>query len=136
MVTTQVGLRSDGTEPTLYEAVGGAAFFERLIDEFYNAVEADDLLIARYPTPHDPVGSRQRFCLFLIQYWGGPTTYSDQRGHPRLRMRHAPFEVDEVAIMHWLGAMRHALDLVAPPPSIDAILWRYFLAAAEAMRNA
>jgi len=122
-------------EATLYEAVGGDAFFVQLVDHFYDNVEADAELLAHYPDPDHLGPARERFRLFLIQYWGGPTTYSDERGHPRLRMRHAPFRVDPDARDRWLAAMRCAIDAMDPDPAIDAALWQYFTGAAEAMRN-
>ena len=123
-------------EPTLYDAVGGDDFFVQLVDHFYDNVEADAALLALYPDQHDLAGARERFRLFLIQYWGGPTTYSDERGHPRLRMRHAPFVIDPEARDRWLAAMRSAIDVMDVDPAIDAALWGYFTNAAEAMRNA
>jgi hemoglobin len=122
-------------EPTLFDAVGGEPFFVELVDHFYDNVEADAALLAHYPDQADLTGARERFRLFLIQYWGGPTTYSDQRGHPRLRMRHAPFVVDPDARDRWLAAMRSAIDVMDVDPAIDAALWGYFTNAAEAMRN-
>ena len=99
-------------------------------------MEADPVLLALYPDPADLGPARERLHLFLIQYWGGPTTYSDERGHPRLRMRHQPFRIDADARNRWLAAMRGALDAMDPDPAIDAAMWQYFVAAAEAMRNA
>lgn len=122
-------------EPTLYDAVGGDDFFVQLVDHFYDNVEADAALLALYPDQHDLAGARERFRLFLIQYWGGPTTYSDERGHPRLRMRHAPFVIDPEGRDRWLAAMRSAIDVMDVDPAIDAALWGYFTNAAEAMRN-
>lgn len=123
-------------EPTLYDAVGGDDFFVQLVDHFYDNVEADAALLALYPDQHDLAGARERFRLFLIQYWGGPTTYSDERGHPRLRMRHAPFVIDPEGRDRWLAAMRSAIDVMDVDPAIDAAVWGYFTNAAEAMRNA
>jgi hemoglobin len=120
---------------TVYEAAGGEAFFTRLVDIFYREVEADPLLLAIYPDPTDLVGARERFALFLMQYWGGPTTYDEQRGHPRLRMRHAPFVIDEAGRDHWLAAMRAALDETNPPPVLRQAFDEYFATTAEAMRN-
>ena len=120
---------------SLYEAVGGMMFFERLVDHFYAAVAADAVLLPLYPEPDDLAPARQRLTLFLAQYWGGPTTYSDQRGHPRLRMRHAPFLVGDRERDHWMAAMRGALDALAPPPAIAEALLDYFTVAADAMRN-
>ena len=119
----------------MYERLGGHQFFVDLVEDFYCAVEADAELIAVYPQPHDPIATRERFRLFLEQYWGGPTTYSDTRGHPRLRMRHLPFPVDDNAMLRWLRAMRHALDERHLDPAVDEELWSYFAMAAPAMRN-
>ena len=122
-------------EPTLYEEAGGLPFFERLVDRFYAGVEADAELLALYPNHDDLAGARRRLSLFLAQYWGGPTTYSDERGHPRLRMRHVPFAIDAAARDRWLVAMCAAVADVEPPPSVAARLLGYFEMAAEAMRN-
>ena len=122
-------------EPSMYERVGGHQFFVDLVEDFYSAVEADAELIAVYPKPHDPIATRERLRLFLEQYWGGPTTYSDTRGHPRLRMRHLPFPVDDNAMLRWLRAMRHALDQRELESTLDEELWAYFAMAAPAMRN-
>ena len=106
MAISSVGPPRSGPEPTLYEAVGGEPFFVRLVDLFYDNVEADADLLALYPEPDDLSGSRrERFRLFLCQYWGGPSTYSEQRGHPRLRMRHGTFVIDPAARDRWLVAM-------------------------------
>lgn len=123
------------TEPTLYEAAGGLPFFERLVDRFYAGVEADDALLALYPDRDDLVGARRRLTLFLAQYWGGPTTYSDERGHPRLHMRHVGFAIDPAARDRWLTAMRAAVAEMDPAPDVAGKLLRYFEMAAEAMRN-
>jgi hemoglobin len=123
------------TEATLYEAAGGLPFFERLVDLFYAGVEADEALLALYPDRDDLVGARRRLTLFLAQYWGGPTTYSDERGHPRLHMRHVPFAIDPAARDRWLTAMRAAVAESNPSPAIAERLLRYFEMAAAAMRN-
>jgi hemoglobin len=120
----------------LYEVVGGEPFFTALVDHFYASVRADEALLALYPDQVDLDPAKERLRLFLIQYWGGPTTYSDERGHPRLRMRHAPFVIDPAARDRWLAAMRGAIDSLDPSPAVDAALWEYFTMAAEAMRNA
>ncbi len=110
------------------------ATFHRLVETFYEGVAADPVLRALYP--EDDLGpAEERLRLFLIQYWGGPTTYSDQRGHPRLRMRHAPFAINAAARDAWLGHMRIALDSLELPPSYEQELWDYFLRAADSMRN-
>jgi hemoglobin len=118
----------------LYERAGGTAFFEALVGRFYAAVAADELLRPIYPEP-DLVGAQHRLTLFLIQYWGGPTAYDLERGHPRLRMRHAPFAIGPAERDRWLLHMRAAVVALAPPPDVAAELERYFAMAAEAMRN-
>lgn len=122
-------------ELTLYDEAGGLAFFERLVDRFYEGVEADPELLALYPDHADLAGARRRLALFLAQYWGGPTTYSQERGHPRLYMRHVGFPIDPAARDRWLAAMRAAVAELAPAPSISTRLLDYFEMAAEAMRN-
>ncbi len=123
------------SDVTLYETVGGMAFFERLVDVFYDGVEADAVLLGLYPDPTDLGPARRRFALFLAQYWGGPTRYNDERGHPRLRMRHGPFAIDPDARDRWLTCIRHAVDVCAPPVDAAVLLLDYFEMAAEAMRN-
>ncbi len=132
MTTTGSG---DDAPETLYDALCGMPFFSELVDAFYDRVERDPVLLALYPEPDDLGPARERLRLFLAQYWGGPTTYSDTRGHPRLRMRHAPFPVDADARDHWLAAMRGALDELNPPTPYATALWDYFTMAADAMRN-
>ena len=119
---------------TLYERAGGTPFFEALVGRFYDGVQADPLLRPIYPEA-DLVGARHRLTLFLIQYWGGPTTYDQERGHPRLRMRHAPFAIGPAERDRWLVHMRAAIAGLAPPDDVAAELERYFAMAAEAMRN-
>ncbi|MEZ5320731.1 MAG: globin [Microthrixaceae bacterium] len=135
MAVSPMGPPRRTPEPTLFEAVGGEPFFVDLVDRFYGHVAAIPELIAIYPDREDLSGARDRLRLFLVQYWGGPATYSEERGHPRLRMRHAPFVVDVAQRDNWLAAMRAALDDMAPDPAIDTAMWDYFTAAAEAMRN-
>jgi hemoglobin len=120
--------------PSLYDRAGGTPFFEALVGHFYAGVATDPVLRPIYPDP-DLAPAQRRLTLFLVQYWGGPTTYGDERGHPRLRMRHAPFAIGSVARDHWLFHMRAALFEMAPGPEVAAELERYFTAAAEAMRN-
>jgi hemoglobin len=123
-------------QPTeVFEAVGGIAFFERLVDRFYDAVEGDPVLLRLYPNPDDLSAARRHLTLFLAQYWGGPTTYSDERGHPRLRMRHAPFAIGPEERDHWLAHMRAAVAAVDPEPEVRKALEEYFAIAAESMRN-
>lgn len=95
----------------VHDAVGGPTFFVDLVDGFYAGVRADPLLRPMYP--EDLAESRRHLAGFLTQYWGGPSTYSDERGHPRLRMRHAPFAIGEAERDAWLGHMLGSLDAVA-----------------------
>jgi hemoglobin len=111
------------------------AFFEQLVASFYRGVAADPVLLRLYPEPHDLAGARRRLTLFLAQYWGGPTTYSDERGHPRLRARHFAFEIGPDERDRWLAHMRAAIGTMDPPEAIAARLDAYFVMAAEAMRN-
>ena len=120
---------------TVYETVGGQPFFDALVDRFYDRVAADPPLLALYPTPEDLTDARRHLALFLGQYWGGPTAYSEQRGHPRLRMRHAPFEIGPDARDRWLAAMMGALDDVDLEPEVRRAFDEYFAMAAESMRN-
>jgi hemoglobin len=124
----------DSQPASLFDAVGGEETFRRLVDTFYAGVADDPALRALYP--EDDLGpASERLRLFLIQYWGGPTTYSDRRGHPRLRMRHAPYPVTPKAKDHWLRHFRAALDEVALPPEQDAQFWDYVTHAAQFMVN-
>ena len=120
---------------SVYERVGGLPFFERLVDRFYEGVEADPVLLRLYPHPEDLAAARRHLSLFLAQYWGGPTTYSDERGHPRLRMRHAPFAIGSLERDRWLVHMRAAIDESGGPDDARAELHAYMTMAAEAMRN-
>jgi hemoglobin len=120
---------------SLYDRVGGMAFFETLVDRFYEGVADDPVLLPLYPEPHDLAPARRRLALFLAQYWGGPSDYSDERGHPRLRMRHAPFSIGGEERDRWLVHMRAAVASLDPPPDIERALLDYFDMAAESMRN-
>jgi hemoglobin len=126
---------ADLAEGSLYEAVGGMPFFVSLVDAFYARVADDEVLLRLYPEHVDLGPARERLTLFLAQYWGGPTTYSDARGHPRLRMRHGPFRIGTIERDHWLHAMTEALNELNPAPEIRARLDDYFVMAADAMRN-
>jgi hemoglobin len=126
------------TEPsteTLYDAVGGMPFFERLVERFYAAVEHDEVLLATYPHPNDLGEARRKLTLFLAQYWGGPSTYHEERGHPALRMRHAPFGIDEDVASRWLSHMREAVEELDPPEPYKRELLEYFAMAAPSLRN-
>ncbi|MGH2680655.1 MAG: globin [Actinomycetota bacterium] len=120
-------------EQTLFDAVGGMPFFERLVARFYEGVAGDPIVRPLYPVDLEP--SSRHLALFLAQYWGGPTTYDTERGHPRLRMRHAPFAIGPSERDRWLVHMRAAVGASdAPEPARRALL-EYFEMAAEAMRN-
>jgi hemoglobin len=121
-------------QQTLYERAGGMPFFEALVGRFYAGVAHDPILRPIYPEA-DLAPAQHRLTLFLAQYWGGPRTYDEERGHPRLRMRHFPFAIDGVARDRWLLHMRAAIAELHPPADVAAELERYFAMAAEAMRN-
>ncbi|WP_410811500.1 globin [Micromonospora sp. 067-2] len=123
-----------GASTTLFEAVGGEPTFRRLVDEFYAGVATDPLLRPMYPDDLAPAADRMT--LFLMQYWGGPNTYSAQRGHPRLRMRHAPFRIGAAERDAWLRHMRHAVDQLDLEPEVASALWDYLERAAYFMVNA
>ncbi|MDR7301040.1 globin [Haloactinomyces albus] len=124
-----------GTPETFYEQVGGEATFHRIVARFYAEVAKDELLRPLYPE-EDLSGAEERLRLFLMQYWGGPHTYSEQRGHPRLRMRHAPFKIGLAERDAWLRCMRIALDEeVDLAPEHRDQLWQYFEMAAHGMVN-
>ena len=131
---TMVEMSTPAPLPTFYEAVGGHETFVRLVDAFYDGVAADDVLRAMYPE-EDLGPAKERLTLFLEQYWGGPTTYGEQRGHPRLRMRHAPFQVNPDARDRWLRHMRTAVDSLGLAPIHEAQLWDYLERAAFSMIN-
>jgi hemoglobin len=119
----------------VFDAAGGMAYFEALVDRFHAGVADDPVLLRLYPEAPDLTGARHRLTLFLAQYWGGPTTYSDERGHPRLRMRHIPFAIGALERDRWLAHMRAAIDEVAAPPEVRARLHDYVTMAADAMMN-
>ncbi|MEI6250720.1 MAG: globin [Actinomycetes bacterium] len=117
-----------------YEAVGGAPVFKKLVDLFYQGVVTDPLLRPLYPDD-DLDGAKERLTLFLMQYWGGPGTYSEQRGHPRLRMRHADFEITGAERDAWLKHMLVAVDALELVPQLHAELTKYLEAAAFSLVN-
>jgi hemoglobin len=122
-------------DSSLYEQVGGEAFFVRLVDAFYVGVEGDEILRSMYP--EDLTESKRHLVLFLMQYWGGPSTYMQERGHPRLRMRHAAFHINKRARDAWLVAMNNALDRERDeitPEQFDE-LRAYFDMVAHQLRN-
>jgi len=118
----------------IYELAGGEETFRLLVRRFYARVATDPVLRAVYPD-EDLSGATERLTLFLIQYWGGPTTYSDQRGHPRLRMRHQPFAIGLAERDAWLGHMKAALDSLDLAPAVRKALLDYFETASTAMIN-
>jgi hemoglobin len=122
-------------EATFYDQVGGHAFFHRLVENFYGEVENDELLRPMYP--EDLSESKRHFEMFLEQYWGGPRNYSQERGHPRLRMRHAPFRITRAARDAWLAAMSKAMERERDAMSSEQFdeLHDYFDMAAHQMRN-
>ncbi|NUO58135.1 MAG: globin [Hamadaea sp.] len=120
---------------SLYEQFGGEPTFRKLVDAFYAGVADDPLLRPMYPE-EDLGPARDRLTKFLMQYWGGPTTYSEERGHPRLRMRHAPYTVDAEARDAWLKHMRVAVDSLGLEPELEQTLWDYLERAAFFMVNA
>lgn len=121
------------SDPTIFELAGGEPAFHRLVDAFYARVEQDPLLRPMFPATLGPGKEHQR--LFLMQYFGGPRTYDEQRGHPRLRMRHAPFPISQAARDAWLGHMLAALDEAAIGEPARSAMRSYFELAATAMIN-
>ncbi|MCF6734503.1 globin [Blastococcus sp. KM273129] len=126
--------RSLPSARTFYDEIGGEETFRRLVQRFYAAVRTDPVLQPMYPQD-DWEGAETRLRGFLEQYWGGPTTYSEQRGHPRLRMRHAPFAIGPVERDAWLTHMRDAVDSLGLTPEQHATLWGYLEMAARSMQN-
>ncbi|GAB3960136.1 globin [Streptomyces sparsus] len=121
-------------QQTFFEQVGGEQTFRRLVRRFYEGVAGDPLLRPMYPE-EDLGPAEERLALFLMQYWGGPRTYSEGRGHPRLRMRHAPFRVDQAAHDAWLKHMGDAVTELGLPPEQEKQLWDYLVYAAASMVN-
>ncbi len=121
-------------EVSFYEAIGGSPTFQRLVEVFYAGVETDPILRPLYPEA-DLKPAARRLRLFLEQYWGGPTTYSAERGHPRLRMRHAPYRIGPRERDAWLHHMRRAVDELQLPEEYEKTLWDYLERAAHFMVN-
>lgn len=134
-VTLRLSAGGEAVQGNFWEQVGGRATFEKLVRAFYEGIATDEVLLPMYPEQPDLEPAIQRLTGFLEQYWGGPTTYSQERGHPRLRMRHLPFKVNPDARDRWLKHMRAALDTLELPPLQDATLWGYLDRAAHAMVN-
>jgi len=119
---------------SFYDAVGGEEFFRRLVHRFYQGVAADPELRRVYPSK-DLGPAEEHLRLFLMQYWGGPGTYSETRGHPRLRKRHVHFRIGEAERDSWLRHMRDALDELEVPEPLDRQLWEYLVMAAHSLVN-
>lgn len=119
---------------TFYQAVGGEETFRRLVSRFYQGVAADPLLRPLYPE-EDLAGAEERLRQFLIQYWGGPNTYSQQRGHPALRMRHARFAIGQAERDAWLRHMTEAVETLELPAPLAAMLLDYLTMASTALIN-
>jgi hemoglobin len=117
-----------------YEAFGGEPFFADLVSQFYAHVATNEILRPMYP-PEDMKGAAHRLQMFLEQYWGGPTTYQEERGHPRLRMRHAGFHINPAARDAWLECMKAAVDGVDLDAAGKEKLWRYLEGAAQHLVN-
>jgi len=122
------------SEPSFYERMGGEEVFKELTKRFYQEVSENQVLKPMYPEG-DMAGAEERLRLFLEQYWGGPTTYSDTRGHPRLRMRHAPFKIGNVEHDAWLACMHKAVIDLDMVEELKEELWTYFQYAAHSMKN-
>jgi hemoglobin len=123
------------SQDTFYEKVGGQKTFSQLISHFYALVAVDPILRPMYPES-DLKAAALRLQMFLEQYWGGPTTYSEQRGHPRLRMRHAPFHISRVEHDSWINCMQQAVADLKIDQDLKDQLWSYLTQAASAMINA
>ena len=134
-VTLRMSAGGEAAQGNFWEQIGGRPTFEKLVRAFYEGVATDEVLLPMYPEQPDLEGAIQRLTGFLEQYWGGPTTYSEERGHPRLRMRHMPFKVNPDARDRWLTHMRAAQDTLALSPLQDATLWSYLERAAHSMVN-
>ena len=119
---------------SFYDQVGGEKFFSDLVSQFYAHVATDSILRPMYPDS-DLKAAAERLQLFLEQYWGGPTTYQESRGHPRLRIRHAGFHINSAARDAWLNAMRVVLDGIEMDERLRAQLWSYLEMAAQSMVN-
>ncbi len=121
-------------EKSLFERIGGEETFEQLVSHFYALVSQDPILRPMYPDD-DFHAAAERLMLFLMQYWGGPHTYSEMRGHPRLRMRHAQFTIDSHARDAWLRCMKSAVDELTIDESDRTELWNYLEMAAHSLVN-
>jgi len=120
----------------MYEALGGDAFFVDLVEGVYQGLENNEILRPMYP--EDLTDAKRHLVLFLVQYWGGPRTYLEERGHPRLRMRHAPFKITKRAREAWMTAMMSSLDALKSRMTDEQYqeFSEYFAMAAMQLRNA
>ena len=134
-VPLRVSAGGGAVQENFWQKIGGRPTFEKLVRAFYDGIRTDEVLFPMYPEQPELEGAIQRLTGFLEQYWGGPGTYSEERGHPRLRMRHTPFKVNPDARDRWLGHMRAAVDTLELSPLDDATLWDYLDRAAHAMVN-
>lgn len=134
-------MTQSNSERSIYEIVGGE-FFVKLVDAFYDGVERDEVLLRLYPEGSDTDGARRRLAQFLTQYWGGPDDYMQERGHPRLRMRHFDYSIGELERDHWLMHMVAAIESVitevdeSDREHVTIELAQYMVNAAEHLRNA
>ena len=128
------GLDGQAAGGNFYDQVGGKETFRKIAMRFYEGIATDEILRPMYPE-EDLVPATERLQLFLEQYWGGPSTYQELRGHPRLRMRHQPFKINPLARERWLHHMRAAVDELKLAPALEAELWAYLDRAATAMLN-
>jgi hemoglobin len=119
---------------SVYQLAGGEETFRLLVQRFYSRVAEDPILRAIYPE-EDLSGATERLTLFLIQFWGGPNTYSESRGHPRLRLRHQPFAIGQRERDAWLGHMSAAVESLELAPAVRKALLDYFETASTAMIN-
>ena len=133
-LTLRNGPGGEPVQGNFWQEVGGRPTFEKLVRAFYEGIKGDPVLLPMYPES-DLEGAIQRLTGFLEQYWGGPGTYSQERGHPRLRMRHLPFKVNPDARDRWLLHMRAAVDTLGLSPLHEGMLWGYLERAAHAMVN-
>ena len=121
-------------EQSLFDAVGGEEFFVELVDGFYEGIETDEVLRPMY-VDQDLTQARHHLTLFLQQYWGGPSTYQAERGHPRLRMRHMPFVIDGDARDRWIYHMHASLSKIEMDEALRDQLWTYLVSAAHSLVN-
>ncbi|MFM8722100.1 MAG: globin [Acidimicrobiaceae bacterium] len=123
------------SDSSLYDQVGGLSFFERLVDRFYEGVATDEVLIVLYEDQKNLVKARQHLTWFLAQYWGGPMLFNENRGHPKLRMRHMPFHIGNLERDRWLVHMLTAVNELVDDDGVRATMTEYFVKAAEHLRN-